>query len=147
MKVVLQRVRSAAVSVEGETAGAIGLGALLLVGVGQGDSEADAGKLAEKIAKLRVFEDAEGKMNLDLAQVSGEILSVSQFTLFANLRKGNRPSFVGAAAPEIAKRIYEAFNVELRARGFKVETGVFGADMTIDLQAIGPVTICLDSAE
>jgi D-tyrosyl-tRNA(Tyr) deacylase len=144
MKVVAQRVRSAEVSVDGEIVGSIGMGMLLLVGVGKDDTEGDAERLADKIAKLRIFEDADGKMNLDLAHIGGEILSISQFTLFADLKKGNRPSFINAAAPEMADRIYQSFNAQLAARGFAVATGIFGADMTISAVAIGPVTIILE---
>jgi D-tyrosyl-tRNA(Tyr) deacylase len=144
MKVVAQRVRSAEVSVDGKIVGSIGMGMLLLVGVGKDDTEGDAERLADKIAKLRIFEDADGKMNLDLTQIEGEILSISQFTLLADLKKGNRPSFINAAAPEMADRIYQSFNAQLVARGFTVATGIFGADMTITSVAIGPVTIILD---
>jgi len=135
------------VVVAGETVGQIGLGLLVLLGVGRGDTPDDAAYLARKIAGLRVFADEEGKMNLALAEVGGEVLVVSQFTLYGDTRKGNRPSFVGAAPPDEGKRLYERFCDLLAAQGLHVETGVFQAHMEVHLINDGPVTLWLDSAE
>lgn len=145
MRVVIQKVSEASVSVKGETLGAIKKGFMLLVGVGQEDDDTDVDYLARKIANLRVFEDGEGKMNLALKDVEGEILSISQFTLLANTKKGNRPSFVEAAAPETGDLLYEKLNSALRDKGFKVQTGQFGAHMQVQLINDGPVTIMIDS--
>lgn len=145
MRVVIQKVSEASVSVKGETLGAIKKGFMLLVGVGQEDDDTDVDYLARKIANLRVFEDEEGKMNLALKDVEGEILSISQFTLLANTKKGNRPSFVEAAAPETGDLLYEKLNSALRDKGFKVQTGQFGAHMQVHLINDGPVTILIDS--
>ena len=145
MKVVLQRVLEASVTVDKKQIGAIQQGFLLLVGVGQDDTIEDVQYVARKISQLRVFEDAEGKMNKNIQDVAGSILSISQFTLYANTKKGNRPSFVEAAKPEIANQLYEQFNEELRQLGMTVETGQFGADMKISLINDGPVTILFDS--
>ncbi|GIW25659.1 D-aminoacyl-tRNA deacylase [Meiothermus sp.] len=147
MRAVVQRVSQAQVVVEGEVAGQIGLGLLVLLGVGQGDTPDDAAYLARKIAGLRVFADAEGKMNLALAEVGGEVLVVSQFTLYGDTRKGNRPSFVGAAPAAEGKRLYERFCDLLAAQGLHVETGVFQAHMEVHLINDGPVTLWLDSSE
>ena len=144
MKIVLQRVRSASVTVEGERIGAIGRGFLLFIGVFAGDTQAECERLAKKIANLRIFEDAAGKTNLSLADVGGEILAVSQFTLCADCRKGNRPSFVGAGDPNHANALYEDFVARLRAAGIHTETGKFGADMQVELCNDGPFTLVLE---
>ena len=146
MKIVVQRTSRAEVRIDGKTVGRIGKGFMLLVGVTEGDTQAEADRLAKKIAQMRIFEDAEGKMNLALKDVGGEILSISQFTLYADCRKGNRPSFVAAARPEVAEPLYDYFNRVLREEyGLHVETGVFGADMKVDFVNDGPVTIIVDS--
>ncbi len=146
MRIVLQRVKSASVSIEGTVVGEIEQGFLLLVGVGPDDTRDDASYLARKIAGMRIFSDENGKMNLSIDQVGGKILSVSQFTLFADTKKGNRPSFTGAAGPEAANKLYEEFNEILRTEyGLIVETGEFGADMQVSLVNDGPVTILLDT--
>lgn len=145
MKVVIQRVSSASVAVDGKTEGAIQRGFLLLVGVEEKDDETDVTYLVRKISNLRVFEDDEGKMNLALNDVGGAILSISQFTLIANTKKGNRPSFIDAAKPEIGNKLYENLNEKLRNEGFDVQTGVFGAHMDVSLVNDGPVTIIIDS--
>lgn len=147
MKAVLQRVTRAQVTVDGSVTGAIEKGFLILIGVGPQDTEKQAEYLAKKCTAMRVFEDENGKMNLSLQQVDGKILAVSQFTLFADCKKGNRPSFTGAAAPEPAARLYEYFCNCCRNNGISVETGIFGADMKIELLNDGPVTIVLDTAE
>lgn len=145
MRVVIQRVSQASVTADGVESGKIAKGFLLLVGVEEEDTSEDVDYLTRKIANLRVFEDDEGKMNLSLREVQGEILSISQFTLHANTKKGNRPSFVQAAKPEKADALYEELNTNLRNEGFKVDTGVFGADMDVALVNDGPVTILIDS--
>ena len=146
MRIVLQRVKSASVSIEGTVVGEIEQGFLLLVGVGPDDTRDDASYLARKIAGMRIFSDENGKMNLSIDQVGGKILSVSQFTLFADTKKGNRPSFTGAASPEHAIKLYEEFNEKLRTEyGLTVETGEFGADMQVSLVNDGPVTILFDT--
>ena len=145
MKIVLQVVDNASVEVDNKIAGKIGKGYLLLVGVFQGDSDEKAVKLADKISKLRVFPDENGKTNLSLNDVKGSILSVSQFTLCADLNGCNRPSFVNAAKREDATRLYELFNEELRKKGFEVQTGEFGADMKVSLINDGPFTLVLES--
>lgn len=146
MRIVLQRVKSASVSIEGSVVGEINQGFLLLVGVGPDDTRDDASYLARKIAGMRIFSDENGKMNLSIDQIEGKILSVSQFTLFADTKKGNRPSFTGAASPEHATKLYEEFNGKLRTEyGLTVETGEFGADMQVSLMNDGPVTIILDT--
>ena len=146
MRVVLQRVSRAAVSVGGEVVARIGPGFLLLVGAGREDLEDEPDRLADKIANLRVFADAEGKMNLALADVGGEALVVSQFTLYGDVRKGRRPSWTGAADPGPAAERVEALARALEARGLKVGRGVFGAHMEVDLLNDGPVTLVLDGA-
>lgn len=146
MRIVLQRVKSASVSIEGSVVGEISQGFLLLVGVGPEDTSDDASYLARKTAGMRIFSDENGKMNLSIDQIGGKILSVSQFTLFADTKKGNRPSFTGAASPEAANKLYEEFNEILRTEyGLIVETGEFGADMQVSLVNDGPVTILLDT--
>ena len=146
MRIVLQRVKSASVSIDDVVVGNINQGFLLLVGVGPEDSSDDASYLARKIAGMRIFSDENGKMNLSIDQIGGKILSVSQFTLFADTKKGNRPSFTGAASPDFATKLYEEFNELLRTEyGLTVETGEFGADMQVSLVNDGPVTIILDT--
>ena len=145
MRAVLQRVTDADVSVDSKITGKIGKGFLILLGVEDGDSEADADYLVEKITGLRVFEDSEGKMNLSMMDVGGELLSVSQFTLLADARKGRRPSFVKAARPEEANRLYRYFNEKVREKGIRVAEGVFQAEMLEIINNDGPVTILLDS--
>src|SRR3954471_18221954 len=145
MRAVVQRVARAKVTVGGETAGEIGRGLLVLLGVRKGDAAAAADYLAEKIAGLRIFDDAEGKMNLDVQQASGALLVVSQFTLYGDVRRGKRPSFDDAARPEDARGLYEYFVAKLRALGLEVETGRFQETMLVELVNDGPVTILLDS--
>jgi D-tyrosyl-tRNA(Tyr) deacylase len=147
MRAVVQRVSRARVTVNGEIAGKIGLGLLVLLGIGQDDAEADAIYLAEKIAGLRVFEDAEGKMNRSVQEVGGSVLAVSQFTLYGDVRRGKRPSFDGAAPPEKARRLYEFFVEQIRAAGLRCETGRFQEMMQVELVNEGPVTILLDSGK
>ncbi len=145
MRAVIQRVSSAQVDIEGETIGRIGRGLLILLGVGQSDTEAEAERLWNKISRLRIFEDNQGKTNLSLADVSGEVLIVSQFTLFANCKKGNRPSFIEAGAPDVANRLYEWFVERARRDVAQVATGHFGAHMDVSLVNDGPFTITLDT--
>jgi len=145
MRLVVQRSKEAKVTVEGEVTGSIVKGFVVLVGVTHEDKEEDAAFLAEKVANLRVFEDEAGKMNLSLLDVGGEILSVSQFTLYGDCRKGRRPNFMDAAKPDHALSIYEAFNRFLNEKGIRVETGVFGAMMDVQLTNDGPVTLIIDS--
>jgi D-tyrosyl-tRNA(Tyr) deacylase len=145
VRAVVQRVSRAEVRVEGRVSGAIGRGLLVLLGVGREDGESDARLLAEKVAALRVFEDADGKMNLAAAEVGGAVLVVSQFTLLGDVRKGNRPSFVDAAAPSAASPLYDTFCALLREKKLPVATGVFQAQMDVELVNDGPVTILLDS--
>lgn len=147
MKMVIQRCKSASVEVDGATVGSIGHGLTILVGVTGGDTEKDARYLADKAAGLRIFEDESGKMNHSVEEVGGAILSVSQFTLYGDCRKGRRPNFMAAARPEPAEALYETFNEMLRARGLRVETGVFGAMMDVSLVNWGPVTLIVDSKE
>ena len=144
MRAVVTRVKEASVQINGKVAGSIGTGFLVLLGVGPEDSEAEAKWLANKICHLRVFEDAEGKMNLDLAAVNGKLLAVSQFTLYADL-KSRRPGFSHAAKPELAMPLYECFKEACRALGFVVEQGVFGADMQVASVNDGPVTLIFDT--
>jgi D-tyrosyl-tRNA(Tyr) deacylase len=143
---MLQRVSRASVSVDGDVVSSIGPGLLLLVGVGRGDPESHVGALAEKIANLRIFSDVDGKMNLSLIDVAGEALVVSQFTLYADLRKGRRPSWTDAEDPAVAAERVAAFTRALEARGIGVARGVFGAHMQVELVNDGPVTIWLDAA-
>lgn len=145
MRAVLQRVSQAAVRVGGEEVGAVGPGLLVLLGVEEGDGEGDAVYLAEKTAGLRIFEDADGKMNLSVADVGGGVLVVSQFTLLADCRQGRRPGFSRAASPVLAKTLYERFAALVRERGVAVATGIFQADMEVSLVNQGPVTVLLDS--
>jgi D-tyrosyl-tRNA(Tyr) deacylase len=147
MKAVLQRVTHASVVVEGETVGKIGVGLLVLLGAGRDDSEEDVRYIARKIADLRIFSDAAGKFNLALADVGGSVLLVSQFTLYADSRKGRRPSFIDAAPPDIAQALVDKCAQLLQASGVHVETGRFGAHMEVSLLNDGPVTILLDSAQ
>ena len=145
MRAVLQRVSEARVIVGGQTVGEIGHGLLVLLGVEQGDVEADARHLADKTEGLRIFEGEEGKMNLSLSDTGGAVLAVSQFTLLADCRKGRRPGFSHAAPPEEARQLYQRFVDDLRERGLHVETGTFQAEMEVRLTNQGPVTLLLDS--
>lgn len=145
MRAVVQRVTQARVEVGGEVVGAIDRGFLVLLGVANGDTPADAAYLAEKTAGLRVFEDGDGKMNLALQEVGGAVLAVSQFTLLGDCRKGRRPGFTDAAPPELADRLYNEYVSALRAAGLAVATGVFRAEMQVHLCNDGPVTLLLDS--
>lgn len=144
MKIVIQRVSQASVSIDGEIVGAIKQGLLLLVGVGPDDRAEDRAYAVRKIANMRIFSDEAGKMNLSVQDIKGSILSISQFTLFADTKKGNRPAFTGAAQPDMASQFYDDFNQEL-AQYVPVEKGVFGADMQVQLINDGPVTIILDT--
>jgi len=147
MRVVLQRVKKASVEVDGRTVGEIGRGICLLVGVEKGDTAADAEYLARKTVELRIFPDAEGKMNLALADVGGEVLAVSQFTLAGSVKKGRRPSFDNAEAPGKAAELFAHLTGLIRASGLRVETGVFQADMDVLIVNDGPVTFVLDSKQ
>jgi D-aminoacyl-tRNA deacylase len=147
MRAVIQRVILGKVSIAGEVVGSIKAGLVILLGVGAGDEESDVEIIANKIANLRIFADSEGKFNLSALDVNAEMLVISQFTLFADARKGRRPSFTDAARPEIAVPLYEKFVQKLIAMGFKVETGEFQADMLVEIHNSGPVTIWLDTAE
>ncbi len=147
MRAVLQRAKWGRVRVEGEIVGEIGLGLVVLVGVRRGDTPEDAAYLAKKTANLRIFADEAGKMNLSVKEVGGEVLAVSQFTLYAETRKGNRPSFTEAADPTLGRQLYELYVELLLKEGLHVETGVFGAMMEVELLNDGPVTILLDSAD
>lgn len=145
MRAVVQRVKKASVSAAGSRVSQIEQGLLVFLGVGQEDNDDDADYLAEKIAHLRIFSDAEGKMNLSVKDVKGSILAVSQFTLYGDCRRGRRPSFSGAAPAELAEKLYEKFMVNLRQLGVDTAAGVFQADMDVDLVNDGPVTILLSS--
>jgi D-tyrosyl-tRNA(Tyr) deacylase len=145
MRAVVQRVSRAKVTVNDWVAGEIGMGLLVLLGIGQGDTEADARYLAEKIAGLRIFEDQEGKMNRNVIDVGGSVLAVSQFTLYGDVRRGKRPSFDEAAPREPARRLYEFFVERIRSAGLRCETGRFQEMMQVELVNEGPVTIMLDS--
>ncbi|HZP63206.1 MAG TPA: D-aminoacyl-tRNA deacylase [Terriglobales bacterium] len=147
MRAVVQRVSRAEVRIGGEVVGKIEKGLLVLLGVGRDDTENDADYLAEKIAGLRVFEDADGKMNLDVAAVNGAVLVVSQFTLYGDVRRGKRPSFDAAAAPERARELYKYFVGRIRGMGLRCETGKFQEMMQVELVNEGPVTILLDSSK
>ena len=144
MKIVIQRVKRASVSIDSKLYNQIQQGLLLLVGVAPDDDQEDVAYAARKIANMRIFSDDEDKMNLSIKDVKGEILSISQFTLYADTKKGNRPAFTGAAKPDMAEAFYQEFNKEL-AKEVSVETGVFGADMQVELVNDGPVTIILDT--
>jgi D-tyrosyl-tRNA(Tyr) deacylase len=146
MRVVLQRVSRATVTIGGDRVSEIGRGYLLLVAAGADDGEGEADRLAEKIVNLRVFPDSEGRMNLPLADVGGEVLVVSQFTLYGDVRRGRRPSWTGAAPPDVAEERIEAFARALEALGVRVARGVFRADMQVELVNDGPVTLVLDAA-
>ena len=145
MRSVVQRVEHASVTVDGECVGKIGKGFLVLLGVSDEDTQKDVEYMADKITGLRVFEDEDEKMNLSLTDIGGEILAVSQFTLYGDCRKGKRPSFCAAGAPEYANKLYEEFVGKVREKGIKTETGRFGADMKVELLNDGPVTLMLDS--
>jgi D-tyrosyl-tRNA(Tyr) deacylase len=147
MRAVLQRVSRAKVTVDTETTGEIGKGILVLLGVGIGDGEPEARQLLDKIVNLRIFDDEDGKMNLSLADVGGELLVVAQFTLYADTRKGRRPSYIGAAAPDHANRLYEYFVAEAQNVVSQVATGRFQAMMDVELVNDGPVTIILDTSQ
>jgi D-aminoacyl-tRNA deacylase len=144
MRVVLQRVSRASVTIDGRTAGAIGRGFCLLVGLTHGDTDQTVEWMAEKVTGLRLFPDAEGKMNLGLEEVGGGVLVISQFTLYGDASKGRRPSFIDAARPETAIPLYERFITALRSRGLQVATGEFGADMQVEIHNDGPVTLILE---
>ncbi|WP_042345686.1 D-aminoacyl-tRNA deacylase [Bacillus massiliigorillae] len=144
MKIVLQRSKEASVTVDGETVGKIDKGLVLLVGVTHEDTQEAVNFLADKIVNLRIFEDADGKMNHSLLDVGGDILSVSQFTLYGDCQKGRRPNFMAAARPDHATEMYNLFNETLRQKGVKVETGIFGAMMDVQLVNDGPVTLILE---
>ena len=147
MRGLLQRVKQASVEIDGNVNGEIGQGLLLLVGFTENDGDKEIEYLARKVLNARIFSDADDKMNLNLQQVSGSILSISQFTLYAQTRKGNRPSFTRAQNPDIASKNYDKFNEKLRESGVQVETGIFGADMQVSLVNDGPVTIMYDTDE
>ena len=145
MRVILQRSKNASVMVDGNITGAIDKGYVLLVGITHTDTEEDVAYVAKKIADLRIWEDEEGKMNRSILEVGGDILSVSQFTLYADTRKGKRPSFIEAARPEVAEPLWLAFNEQLTSHGLHVETGIFGAMMDVALINDGPITIIVES--
>lgn len=147
MRAVVQRVARAAVRVDGELTGRIGAGLCVLLGAGPDDTEQTARRLADRIATLRIHADEQGRMNLDLHAVGGEVLVVSQFTLYADTSRGHRPSFVKAGPPELGERLYEVFCAALRERGLSVQTGRFGAHMQVALENDGPVTVVLSSGE
>ncbi|KXU51602.1 MAG: D-aminoacyl-tRNA deacylase [Longibaculum muris] len=147
MKLVVQRVKESSVTIDGKIHGQIDKGLMVLVGFCEGDNEVIVDKMVEKMIHLRIFEDAAGKMNLSLNDVHGAILSISQFTLYADCRKGRRPSFIDAAKPEVAIPLYNYFNQKIADSGIHVETGIFGADMKVSLLNDGPVTIILDSQD
>ncbi|MDD5288645.1 MAG: D-aminoacyl-tRNA deacylase [Dehalococcoidales bacterium] len=147
MKALLQRVTCASVSVGGDTVGEIGPGLAVFLGVADGDTPEDAQYLARKIVELRIFADAEGKFNLSIADVKGELLLISQFTLLAKTRKGRRPSFTNAASPELAEALFNQFVTYTRDSGLKVETGRFQQQMLVEIKNDGPVTIMIDSSE
>jgi D-tyrosyl-tRNA(Tyr) deacylase len=145
MRALLQRVQSSQVIVEGKTIASIGRGWVILLGVGVGDTEEQARVLAEKISQLRIFEDEDGKFNLSVLEVGGDAIVVSQFTLYADTRKGRRPSFSDAARPEVAAPLVDAFAKFLRARGIQTQTGIFGAHMLVEIHNDGPVTIWVEN--
>ncbi|MBW1925359.1 MAG: D-tyrosyl-tRNA(Tyr) deacylase [Deltaproteobacteria bacterium] len=145
MRAVIQRVKESRVEVKGETVGRIGRGLLVLLGVGENDTEDDSRYLADKVSSLRIFADSRGMMNLSVGEVSGSVLIVSQFTLWGDCRKGRRPSFTRAAEPEKARRLYDRFVEKVASRGLPVATGIFGEMMDVHLVNDGPVTLLLDS--
>ena len=145
MKLVIQRVKRAAVSVRGETVGTCGAGLMMLLGVAEGDTRSDAEALAKKVVGLRIFTDEQDRMNLSIKDIGGEVLVVSNFTLLANYKKGNRPDYMGAARPDVANELYEYFVSLIRKEIEHVGTGAFGEHMEIDMCADGPVTIVMDS--
>ncbi|MCW1964661.1 D-aminoacyl-tRNA deacylase [Chryseobacterium viscerum] len=145
MKIVIQRVSEASVKVDGKIVGEIGKGFMLLVGVDENDEKTDADWLVQKVLNLRIFGDEEGKLNLSVKDISGEILCISQFTLIADYKKGNRPSFIKAAKPDKAIPLFDYFKEEISQSGLKIESGIFGADMKVSLINDGPVTIVMDS--
>ncbi len=147
LRILIQRSLQSSVEVNQQTIGSIDKGFVILVGVTHDDDASDVEYCVRKIANLRLFEDEDGKTNLSLKDVQGEILSISQFSLFANTKKGNRPSFIRAAQPDHANQLYEDFNEQLRALGFKVETGEFGADMQVKIVNDGPMTLLIDSKD
>lgn len=147
MRALLQRVSRASVTVDGQVVGQIGQGLMVLLGIGQGDSEKQVKMLADKIVQLRIFEDDEGKMNRSLLDIQGEILVVSQFTLYADTRRGRRPGFTSAAPPALAVPLYEQCKSTLASYGLTVASGIFGATMSVQIHNEGPVTIWLDSAD
>lgn len=147
MRAVVQRVSRSRVTINGWIAGEIGLGLLVLLGVGREDTESDVTYLADKVVGLRIFEDSDGRMNLSVMDVGGSVLAVSQFTLYGDVRRGKRPSFDAAAAPEGARRLYELFVERIRSAGLRCETGRFQEMMRVELVNEGPVTILLDSAK
>ncbi len=147
MKAILQRVSRAKVKIEDQIVGGIGQGLLVLLGVGKGDSDSEAARLLEKIIHLRIFDDNQGKMNLSLLEIGGELMVISQFTLYADCRKGRRPSFTDAAPPAEAKALYETFLTLAKTKGIKVASGTFQALMEVEFINHGPVTICLDTAK
>ncbi|HID66571.1 MAG TPA: D-tyrosyl-tRNA(Tyr) deacylase [Aquificaceae bacterium] len=147
MRVVLQRVKQSWVKVNGKIVGKIGKGLNILLGIGKGDTEEDIKKLVNKILNLRIFENEEGKFHYSVLDIKGEVLVISQFTLYANVKKGRRPSFEEAEEPKRAKELYEKFIDEIKKSGLKVETGVFGAMMDVFIENWGPVTIIIDSKE
>lgn len=147
MRAVIQRVREAEVMIDQKSVGKINQGFMILLGIHETDGEEDVTYLVRKISKLRVFEDNAGKMNLSIQEIKGSILSVSQFTLYADTKKGNRPSFIEAARPELAIPMYELFNKQLKELDIPVETGEFGADMAVSLVNDGPVTIIIDTKD
>ena len=147
MRAVVQRVRNAKVTVDGAVSGGIGLGLLVYLGVCDSDNEEICARMASKIARMRIFQDAEEKMNLSVSDVGGDVLVVSQFTLYASMKRGNRPSFDGAGKPDLAERLYEVFMEEIRKMGLHVEHGIFGAHMHVEYENDGPVTILMDSDE
>ncbi|MBZ5749357.1 MULTISPECIES: D-aminoacyl-tRNA deacylase [Metabacillus] len=145
MKIVIQRAKEAKVTVEEKVVGEINEGVMVLVGITHDDTEADAEYIADKVANLRIFEDDAGKMNHSLLDINGQVLSVSQFTLYGDCRKGRRPNFMNAAKPDYANDLYEYFNTKLREKGLQVETGTFGAMMDVRFTNVGPVTLILES--
>ena len=145
MKIVIQRAKDAKVTVEEKIVGEINEGVMVLVGITHDDTEADAEYIADKVANLRIFEDDAGKMNHSLLDINGQVLSVSQFTLYGDCRKGRRPNFMNAAKSDYANDLYEYFNTKLREKGLQVETGTFGAMMDVQFTNVGPVTLILES--